>query len=250
MFRLRNWYLKNVDDFTMGFGECYGNPRFHAGYFIHTSPVLNIEMGERSLKLFTRSGSCYAAAFEDADGHALECTQRVLQTMGIQFDVEKCKMLKQRKTEAEKRHASGAIYPGELYVKMAGGWEVLKAYFKTQKGDLVAVSVRRHESFFSDDSILVTDWKDGLCDWRIFPLGDIVKPYHWSDGLYAVNIENIGDSFVFKGSGRDILCKHGTITRIASKEYVGEGLLSPDAVNGKSVFSKVQVRGSHMERRQ
>lgn len=236
MFRLRNWHLENVGDFMMGFGECYGNPRFHAGYFIHTSPVLNIEMGEQSLKLFTRSGSCYAATFEDADGHALECTQRVLQTMGIQFDVEKCKMLKQRKTEAEKRHASGAICPGELYVKMAGGWEVLEAYFKTQKGDLVDISVHRHESFFSDDSILVTDWKNGLCDWRIFPLGDIVEPYHWSDGLCAVNIENIGDSFVFKGSGRDILCKHGTITRIASKEYVGEGLFSPDAVNGKSIF--------------
>lgn len=236
MFRLRNWYLKNVDNFMMGFGACYGNPRFQEGYFIHTSPVLNIELGERSLKIFTESGSCYAAAFEDADGHALECTQRVFQTMGIQFDVEKCKMLKRRRTEAVKRYVSEAVYPDELYVKMAGGRDVKEAFFKKEDGSVVEIAVVRHESSFSNGSILVTDWENGLCDWRIFPLGDIVRPYHWSDGLYSVSIENIGDDFVFKGSSRDILCRHGTITRITGKEYVGEGLLSPDAVNGKSLL--------------
>lgn len=236
MFRLRNWYLEDAGDFIRGFGECYGNPRFCEGYYIHTSRVQKIETEEQSLKLFTKSGSCYVAAFKDANEHVLEHTQKALQLMGIPFDVEKCKMLMRQRTEDEKCQVSKAIYSSELYVKMAGGRSVLSAYFKMADSVVVEISVVRHESFYSDDSILVTDWKNGLCDWRIFPMGDIVRPYHWSDGLKAVSIENIGDDFIFKGSSRDILCKHGTITRITDKEYVGEELLSPDAVNGKNIL--------------
>lgn len=83
----------------------------------------------------------------------------------------------------------------------------------------------------------MADWSTRLCDWRIFLSVFDVKPYHWSDNLEAVHIENVGENFMFVGSNGEILCKSGVVTLIKSEEYVGEGLLSPDAVNGKCLLS-------------
>ena len=77
----------------------------------------------------------------------------------------------------------------------------------------------------------------GLCDWRIFPSVFSVQPYHWSDGLKAVHIENAGEPFVFKGSCGDIVCKSGEVTVVKEEDFVGEGLFSPDTVNGKCLSS-------------
>ena len=204
--------------YILGFGECYGNPRFCEGYYVHTSPVLNIEMEGQNLKFFTRSGSCYAAALEDVAEQVLERTQKVIRMMGIQLDADQCRMLKQQRIEAVKRYVSEIIHSNELYVKMAGAWDVKEAFFKKEDGSVVDIAVVRHDSSFSEDSILVTDWKNGLCDWRIFPSFNSIKPYCWSEGLCSVKIENVGNDFVFRGSHGDILCEHGKITTVKEDE--------------------------------
>lgn len=62
----------------------------------------------------------------------------------------------------------------------------------------------------------------GLCDWRIFSSLFLAKPYHWSDNLEAVHIENVGENFMFEGSKNKILCKSGAVTLIKIEKYVEE----------------------------
>lgn len=44
----------------------------------------------------------------------------------------------------------------------------------------------------------------------------------------------------FRGTAETILCPTGEIVRIGHDAYQGEGLFSPDAVNGKNFFQKGQ----------
>lgn len=239
MFRLTNWHLDIWGDVLMGFGNCFGNPKFSQGYWIHTSRVMEISADEegRGLHIFTQSGSCYALDFADINETCIECTDRVLQGLGILFDAGKCLMLRQRRLTEMRERVSKILNPGQLYVQMAGGGNVCEAFFQSKEGQTERIPVVRHTSIMENgDSILVTDWHEGSCDWRIFPGEETVRPYHWSEGLTAVWIENVGADFVFAGLYGDIPCKSGEITVIKSSAFTGEGLLSPDAVNGKCLF--------------
>lgn len=40
----------------------------------------------------------------------------------------------------------------------------------------------------------------------------------------------------YKGSCGDIVCKSGEVTVVKEEDFVGEGLFSPDTVNGKCLF--------------
>ena len=44
MYRLGNWFLEVWGDEVVGRGDCYENPRFSEGHFIHTSAVLEIKI--------------------------------------------------------------------------------------------------------------------------------------------------------------------------------------------------------------
>lgn len=237
MYRLKKWYLEQAGGGFIGYGDCYGNPRFFNGEFIHTSYVVKAEVEdeENRMKLFTFSGSCYVLDFADINEVCLESTKKVLESRGIAVGLQKCIALKKQKEEDTKKKLAEILKPNELYVVMTGGRGVSEAYFKTKDGAVVPVPAVVHISMVQD-SIIVS--KAGLCDWRIFPSDISVEPYHWSDYLDAVRIENAGDDFVFRGSERVIPCRSGEITVIKSKEYMGEGLFSPDAVNGKCLWPK------------
>ena len=64
-----------------------------------------------------------------------------------------------------------------------------------------------------------------------------IEPYHWSDGLERIHFENVGENAVFQGSKETIELPTNSIMVIESTAYRGEGLFSPDCVNGKSAFS-------------
>lgn len=238
MFRLKKWGLSLEPEGFIGCGDCYGNPKFLDGEFILTSYVVRAEVSdsEKRLKLFTVSGSCYVMDYADINESCLESTRAVLSGRGIPVDLRMCVALKEQKDRAVKERLAGVLKPKELYVVMQGGIGISEAYFKTEKGSVVPVRVKVHTGMFQD-SIIVADWRTGLCDWRIFPSVFSVEPYHWSDGLEAVYMENIGEDFVFKGSKGEILCRSGDTTVVRKGDFVGEGLLSPDTVNGKSLFS-------------
>lgn len=236
MYTMKNWYLDPYNDKFRCRGHCYGNPRFFSGEFVTTSYIVSIEVedDEERLKLFTKSGSCYILGYADISESAVEQTEKALKSMGVALDLQRCVRLKEDRLKTFKVELAGLLKPNELYVVMTGGLGIVEAYFKSEE-DVVQMPVRVHTGTFQD-SIYVSDYATGLCDWRIFPNVFCVQPYHWSDNIQAVHINNVGDEFYFKGTSREILCKSGEVTVIKHEDYVGEGLLSPDAVNGKCVF--------------
>lgn len=237
MYTMKNWYLDPYNDKFRCRGHCYGNPRFFSGEFVTTSYIVRIEVedGEERLKLFTMSGSCYILDYADINESAVEQTEKALKSMGVALDLQRCLARSKERIEATKKKVAELIKPNELYVVMTGGLGIVKAYFKSAE-DVIQMPVMVHTGTFQD-SIYVSDYATGLCDWRIFPSFCDVTPYHWSDGLNAVHIDNVGENFVFKGSQKDILCESGKVTVIKHEDYVGEGLFSPDAVNGKCLLS-------------
>ena len=81
----------------------------------------------------------------------------------------------------------------------------------------------------------------GQVDFRYFPNVNM-QPYHWSDGLESVYIHNIDTyDFMFQGTKEDILCAQGNVTKIEKDNYTGEGLFSPDVVNGKCVLTQKDI---------
>lgn len=238
MYRLRNWYLETYADAARGHGFCYNNPKFYSGQFITTSYIVKIEVvdDERLLKLFTYSGSCYVLDYADINEMAIESTEKVLEKMGVALDLQRCVACKENRLKSTEVELMGRLDTDELYVVMAGGYGVAEAYFKSKDNVIVPIHVNVHIGM-TQDSVIVADFENGLCDWRIFPNGYYVKPYHWSDNIKAVHICNIGEDFIFKGSKREIPCESGGVTVIKSEEYGGEGLFSPDAVNGKCAFN-------------
>lgn len=236
MYRLKEWFLETSAHGYRGHGNCYDNPNFVNGDFITTSHIMRIEVEDeqRQLKLFTKSGSCYILEYADINDLETERTQKVFEDMNVVIDLQRCVALK----EERMKEILELINRNELYVIMTdGGQSVTEAYFKKEDGDVVSIPISVHVGMWQD-SIIIADYDTGLCDWRIWPSFLHVEPYHWSDHLEAVHIENVGEDFVFKGSTREIVCKAGKVTVIKSEEYTEEGLLSPDAVNGKGLYTK------------
>jgi hypothetical protein len=65
-----------------------------------------------------------------------------------------------------------------------------------------------------------------------------IEPYHYSDGLETIYIDNVGtEDFLFRDGETEILCKSGEITTIGNKYFKNEGLFSPDVVTGKGLIT-------------
>lgn len=220
MFRLKNWHMELRSRGPVAFGECYDNPKFSNGFRVHTSVVSRLEPDSerKTLNIFTHSGSCYRADWEDMDENEAESTGEVFQSTGVPFDMEQCLAFKRQRREEKERKLSEMLYPGWLYVEMAGSYTLRSSWFKNEEGELVPIPVTRHLSTFSSDSFLITDWETGLCDWRIFSEGSAVTPYRWSESIKAVYLENTGDNFVFRGADREMLCESGKITFIERED--------------------------------
>ena len=116
------------------------------------------------------------------------------------------------------------------------GYTALIAFYKDENNATEEVTIDCHVGMFQD-SILIQNWEK--VDFRFFPREfHQIEPYHWSDGLERIHFENIGEKAVFQGSKETIELPTNSITVVESSAYRGEGLFSPDCVNGKSAFSR------------
>lgn len=76
-------------------------------------------------------------------------------------------------------------------------------------------------------------------DFRYFPRGERMEPYHISNGLRTVKVRNLGERAVrFGKAEREAVCPPGEITAVPAAEHGDEWLISPDVVNGKSLFNQ------------
>ena len=251
---LLDWYLQ-TDNFAEGElvfakGTVFGHHRLRDDSRISTSVIQKIYiLSDGSYVLQTKSGSCYNVGKDDIRLEKSDFTIKLMERFEIldgSHIEEKVKAETQKARERQEKRkevleeleetAKSNMDEDGLYLCISG-METLKAILK--KGNAFREIAPHTHLSYSQDSILITDWNDGDVDFRYFPTGNM-EPYHWSDGLENLYIHNIDDkSFDFCGSDRKIECKSGEVTKISHSEYRGEGLFSPDAVNGKSVFTKM-----------
>ena len=247
MLELKQWSLKKreKDGIFYANGNVYGHYRLSDGDYIHTSYIVNGYLLEKGVYVFeTYSGSLYQLSESEMNAALSENTKRILEKVEWKKADDIRERLDHANNEFEKRvredvvnnakdWAEANLGNGELYLIMES-MKVLKALYKVEE-QTYEISVKVHSGMFQD-SVLITDWENGNVDFRFFPNFQM-EPYHWSDGLEKLHIYNIAlKSFGFKGTDSEILCEAGKITTVNKTAYRGEGLFSPDAVNGKCVF--------------
>lgn len=244
MYILKNWYLKECFD-----GEIYangtvlGHHRLEDGEFIHTSKIENIYLcGDSEYVIETHSGSLYQLLTNEINAEMIEETKEKLGQLEIldgaimkeKLDkVKEALEKKQKLVGAAENTAKDNMDEEGLYLIMEH-MHVVKAILKKDT-DFREMHASVHVGMFQN-SVLITDCMEGEVDFRYFP-NHMMEPYHWSDGLNCVYIHNIGNrSIIFKGTRPNIECKPFEVRKIRKDEYRGEGLVSPDVVNGKGIF--------------
>lgn len=244
MIRLTHWYLKELDEaFSSAWGIVSGHDRLLDGTFIHTSWLRKVELdeSEKQLRLLTYSGNHYYLDWSEINENHIEDTRKVLGQFGVLTDF--LKFRKELKEQFEKELMSEI---NSILKKRELLWipALNRAFFKNSEDIVEEAFILIHGGMFQD-SVLI---RNREVDFRYFPMSStkiVVEPYHWSNGLEAVLIDNRGEKEIeFVGSKRRIICKAGEITRIESKEYSGEGLLSPDTVDGKCFWNNGAVKGN------
>ena len=202
-------------------------------------------MIDGTLVLITASGSEYQLRPEEIHPDCGKVTADSLAPFGIVAGfVEDC-LQARREEDARLMEEEGRLLePGELLLTTC--WNrAIRALFRAAGGALVSVRPTVHGGMFQD-SVLLTDREGGRVDFRYFPTGsgDRIEPYHISDGLRVIKIHNLGGPTVrFGKAGREVRCPPGEITAIPAAEHEREGLVSPDAVNGKGLYKAILQKG-------
>ncbi len=236
MYRLLHWSFSEYQDAILAWGYVFGHDRLPDNKYIHTSKIQKMVCRKEQVLLVTLSGSYYELRWEEMNLNELKNTydiwKRHYPAVTFPFDWRKLEEKIQQKRKAE---AAEILSENELLLVMVEV-SAFYAYLKNSQGQVRQIPIDIHVGTFQD-SYLVTDWKKREVDFRYFDKLFGIKPYHWSDGLQGLKIKNVGTSEItFYGSERMILCKAGEVTCIKKKEYSGEGLFSPDVVNGKCAF--------------
>ena len=236
MYRLLHWGFSEYQDAILAWGYVFGHDRLPDNKYIHTSKIQKMVCRKEQVLLVTLSGSYYELRWEEMNLNELKNTydiwKRHYPAVTFPFDWRKLEEKIQQKRKAE---AAEILSENELLLVMVEV-SAFYAYLKNSQGQVRQIPIDIHVGTFQD-SYLVTDWKKREVDFRYFDKLFGIKPYHWSDGLQGLKIKNVGTSEItFYGSERMILCKAGEVTCIKKKEYSGEGLFSPDVVNGKCAF--------------
>ncbi len=235
---LHHWKLSVWGDTVLAHGLVTGHPRLPSGSFCHTSPIREARLEDSALTLLTASGNRYILGADAIDPSHLEETAEGLERLGLAPAAEGWGRARQEEMARRRARLAQELLPGELLLDVAGT-DALAAVFRTAQGELVEVEPDVHVGMFQD-SVLVTDWQGGTVDFRYFPKEDRLEPYHLSDGLTAIRLNNLGGTDVsFGAASRAAVCPAGEVTVLSASDHAAEGLFSPDAVNGKGLYSKL-----------
>ena len=253
MLELKQWYLRETcDNRIYANGSVYGHYRLSDGDHIHTSYIVKSYLLENGVYVFeTYSGSLYQLSEDEICPELFEKTKRILEKVewskadDIRERLDRANNEFAQRRQARESIVNGArdwaaanLGNGELYLIMES-MKVLKALHKAEE-QIYEIPVKVHSGMFQD-SVLITDWENGTVDFRFFPNFQM-EPYHWSDGLEKLHIHNVASkAFSFQGTDGGILCEAGKITTVDKNAYRGEGLFSPDAVNGKCMFFSKEI---------
>lgn len=226
MFELKNWKLDWREEQIVGRGRCYGNPRFPEGSYIHTSHIVKAEvLPERErILLITHSGSHYALDFGGFDEESWETTAELFKVLGLDFNRNRCEELKEEAEKRKKKGLEDVLRPRELYVRVRDSLMAEEAYYRTEQGEIVKMTVGCHVGMFTNSVIIggCSDFLRGYpCGWRyLIDGGRRITCYFWDGPLDAVQVFNEGGDFVAENGGTELLCKEDEMTEIKRPEMV------------------------------
>ena len=262
IYILKNWTLSASEDTLYAWGNVYDNPQFARGLYIHTHyfESFDIDMQNKRFDAFTRSGSHYALPFDCISTNENDNVKQTLITNGFKsFDADLIeeqydnwiklsnKRKQQDEIEKEKEIKSFISKTPErsLYMEVFKDHTTLAIFHRDHMEETEAplcfeVSTHVHVGMVRD-SVLITDWKYGLVDYRYFPYDTRMETYHWSDGLDRLIVKNVSNEAV--ELDRTLIKPNETVT-IERNNNIREGLISPDVVNGKSLLTSLQKKES------
>ena len=228
MIRLIDWFLNKYTskkgDFYVAGGCVFEHPSIDDGIYMNTSNIKSIrfESFENKLIMITKSDNEYVLSLSDIRLDCFKETQRFLNENNVWIpDFEECKSLVDKAENIVLSHLNEVLKERELYLKMADSC-VIKAYWKNKK--VRAIDILVHTGMFND-SYIVTDKEKHEVDFRYFARLFGIEPYHYSEGINAILIENIGSSDIgFTEKDFFLNCKSGEVTRIESKYFCEHGL--------------------------
>ncbi|MBU5473576.1 hypothetical protein [Roseburia sp. MSJ-14] len=243
MTKLAKWHVEEImESFVLGGFIASDSERFLAGTFVITSMIDTVEVDEanKAFIFHTMSGSEYLCLFED-----IRITQRFAEFSKDNLErlkvvshfVDEAIKLAHEKESSFVTKLESELLSGDLYLELGAGG-IISVHFKYLDG-VHRVSSRIHSGMFVDSYLYCIS---GVVDFRHYAFcGGIVSTYHMSDSIKRLVVNNIGsrpvtiDKKVYE-SGTTITC--------VTEENHPEGLVSPDAFNGKSWMTDFVKEGN------
>lgn len=202
---LKNWYLRQYGEAVVAVGNVYNNDRFPDGMNITTSRIvpLNVNLQDKCLEIITYSGSHYKAVF----------------------------LAKKKKQEFAKA-LDKELLNGDFYIELSEA-AINKACFKYDD-KVYKIRCCCHVGMFTDSYLYRIS---GVVDFHHYEFAfNGFSTYHISDTIKRLVVKNTHilpmqiDNVIYPAGQTTITC--------VTEENRQEGLLSPDCVNGKSLFSE------------
>lgn len=243
MTKLAKWHVEEImENFVLGGFTVKDDDRFLACSSILTSMIDTVEVDEanKAFIFHTMSGSEYLCSFED-----IRITQRFaefskdnLERLKVvsHFVDEAIKLANEKESSLVTR-LEKELCDGDLYLELGAGG-IISVHFKYTDG-IHRISSRCHSGMFVDSYLYVLA---GVVDFRhyAFTNGE-VSTYHMSDSIKRLVVNNIGSRPVTIDKK---MYESGTTITCVTEENHPEGLVSPDAFNGKSMFSDFVKEGN------
>ncbi len=243
MTKLAKWHVEEIlENFVLGGFTVKDDDRFLACSSILISMIDTVEVDEpnKAFVFHTMSGSEYLCSFED-----IRITQRFAEFS--KDNLERLKVVSHFVDEAIKlahekesflvTKLESELSNGDLYLELGAGG-IISVHFKYLDG-VHRISSREHLGMFVDSYLYCLS---GVVDFRHYAFcGGQVNTYHMSDSIKRLVVNNIGgkpvtiDKKVYE-SGTTITC--------VTEENHPEGLVSPDAFNGKSWMTDFVKEGN------
>ena len=227
MVYLSNWKYNGI----MLFGICQGHEKLADGTYIHTSPVMKVELCEQGLDVHTYSGTHYRLQANEVALEYLEETKKHLTLQkidtsfldGVSEQIERVQG--QKEQEVEK-----LLEENDLYLEFVGT-HMKYGYFK-KNGVVITLHCGCHVGMF-EDSYLIRN--AGVVDVRYFKKDNGIDFYHVSDGIHNIYFKYTGKvPFSISGIGETLeFTQDDSEMKTIKPKNCAEGLFSPDCVNGK-----------------
>lgn len=216
---LFQWNLTVRHGVPLGVGIVSGHPKLVEGTDIHTSPILRAAIKEDSLQLKTASGSIYHLLMKEW-GFCPEKDELLIpELLNLPADFwVRCARTREEALRIKKSDLQSLIEPGTLFLRVVGT-HILSALWAGTDSKIRDISIGLHLGMFQDSYLVRGAYEEGSklhsVDLRLFPMWNRLEPYHISQEIKLLLVDNEGcTDIVFGADADNILCPPETITPI------------------------------------